>query len=55
MELKKIDIDKDGLAKKYGIKAVPTLIIEKDGTLFKRYTGVTRENVLEADISAVLK
>jgi len=31
------------------------LVIEKDGAVFKRYTGVTRGNVLEADLNAALK
>ena len=56
IEFKKIDVDTDQeLAIKYTIHAVPTLILEKDGVLFKRYTGVTRANVLEADINAALK
>ncbi len=56
IEFKKIDVDTDQeLAIKYTIHAVPTLILEKDGVLFKRYTGVTRANVLEEDINAALK
>jgi thioredoxin 1 len=56
IEIKKIDVDTDqDLAIKYTVHAVPTLILEKDGVLFKRYTGVTRANVLEADINAALK
>lgn len=56
IELKKIDVDTDQeLAIKYTIHAVPTLILEKDGVLFKRYTGVTRASVLEEDINAALK
>ncbi len=56
IEFKKIDVDTEQeLAIKYTIHAVPTLILEKDGVLFKRYTGVTRANVLEADINAALK
>ncbi len=56
IEIKKIDVDTDQeLAIKYTVHAVPTLILEKDGVLFKRYTGVTRANVLEADINAALK
>ncbi len=56
IEFKKIDVDTDQeLAIKYTIHAVPTLILEKDGAVFKRYTGVTRTSVLEADINAALK
>ncbi len=55
VEFKKVDVDTNNeLAAKYTIHAVPTLILEKDGTLFKRYVGVTRANVLEADINSAL-
>jgi thioredoxin 1 len=53
---KKIDIDKDGeLANKYNVMAVPTLIIEKDGNIFKKYVGVTRSKELENTINDALK
>jgi len=56
VEFKKVDVDTNyELASKYTIHAVPTLILEKDGTLFKRYVGVTRANVLEADINSALE
>ena len=56
VEFKKVDVDNDNeLASKFTIHAVPTLVIEKDGAVFKRYTGVTRTNVLEADLNAALK
>ncbi len=56
VEFKKVDVDTNmELATKYTIHAVPTLILEMDGALFKRYVGVTRANVLEADINAALK
>lgn len=52
IEFKKVDIDKDDVLKnKYKIQAVPTLIIEKDGIIFKRYVGVTSLKELEKDIS----
>lgn len=48
VEFKKIDVDKDGeSADKYLIRAVPTLIIEKDGKIFKKYVGVTSLKELE--------
>jgi len=56
LEIKKIDVDTNfEIASKYTIHAVPTLLIERDGVVFKRYTGVTRANVLEADLNAALK
>lgn len=56
VEFKKIDVDKDNeLAEKYEIRAVPTLIIEKDGDVFKRYIGVTSKVNLEKDLENALK
>lgn len=56
VEFKKIDVDKDGeLANKYLIRAVPTLVIEKDGKIFKKYVGVTSVKELEKTISDALQ
>lgn len=56
VEFRKVDVDTNyELAAKYTIHAVPTLILEKDGTFFKRYVGVTRTSALEADINSALK
>jgi len=56
VEFKKIDVDEnDELAKKYAIHAVPTLIIEKDGKIFKKYIGVTSLNELEKAIKDALQ
>ncbi len=55
VEFKVIDVDENQeLATKYGIHAVPTLIIEKDGVEVKRYMGVTQGSVLAAEIDKVL-
>ncbi len=52
----KVDIEKNPeIASKYKVQLVPTVIIEKDGVLFKRYMGVTRSNVLEADLNSALQ
>jgi thioredoxin 1 len=56
VEFKKIDVDNNNeLASKFSIHAIPTLVIEKDGTVFKRYTGVTQGKVLDADLTAALE
>lgn|SRR3990167_4594715 len=56
VEFKKIDVDKDEeLASKYLIRAVPTLIIEKDGKIFKKYIGVTSLKELEKSIGEALQ
>ena len=39
--VKKIDVDSEsGLASSYGIRSVPTVILIKDGSEFKRIIGV---------------
>jgi thioredoxin 1 len=56
VEFKKIDADSNvEMSMKYGIQSIPTLIIEKDGGIFKKYVGVTQENKLEADLNEALK
>jgi len=56
VEFKKIDADQNmEMSAKYGIQAIPTLVIEKDGKIFKKYVGVTKSNVLEADLNEALK
>jgi thioredoxin 1 len=48
VEIKKIDIDQHmDLAEKYGIRVVPTLIIEKDGKIVQSLEGVTDLPALE--------
>lgn len=55
VEFKKINIDENSdLKNRYSIRAVPTLIIEKDGIVFKRYLGVTPLRELEKDITDVI-
>ncbi len=56
VEFRKIDVDKDNeLANKYLIRAVPTLIIEKDGEIFKKYVGVISLKELEKTIGNALQ
>ena len=48
VEIKKIDVDANmELAEKYGIRVVPTLIIEKDGKVVHSMEGVTDAATLE--------
>ena len=55
VEFKMVDVDQNNaLAGKYGISAVPTLIIEKDGEVVKRYTGVTSADVLRAELNSLI-
>jgi len=48
IEIKKIDVDQHmDLANKYGIRVVPTLIIEKDDKVVRMLEGVTSAESLE--------
>ncbi len=52
----KVDIEKNNeIASRYKVHLVPTVIIEKDGVLFKKYLGVTRLNVLEEGLNSALQ
>ncbi len=47
IEIKKVDVDQNmELANKYGIRVVPTLIIEKDGKVVRTLEGVTGADAL---------
>ena len=35
----------------YGIRVVPTLILECNGKIIEHYIGVTRPEILEADLN----
>ncbi|KGK99000.1 thioredoxin [Methanococcoides methylutens] len=55
VEFKMVDVDQNNaLAGKYGISAVPTLIIEKDGAEVKRFTGVTSADVLRSELNQLI-
>ena len=48
VEIKKVDIDQHmDLAERYGIRVVPTLVIEKDGKVVQSMEGVTDLSTLE--------
>jgi thioredoxin 1 len=48
VEIRTIDVDQHmDLAEKYGIRVVPTLIIEKDGKVLQSLEGVTDAATLE--------
>jgi len=48
IEIKKVDVDQHpDLAEKYGIRVVPTLIIEKEGKIVQSMEGVTDVATLE--------
>ena len=55
VEIRKIDVDEHmEMANKYGIRVVPTLIIEKDGKVIRSLEGVTSAETLESMLSRLV-
>jgi thioredoxin 1 len=55
VEFQVVDVDENQkLASQYGIHAVPTLIIVKDGVEVKRFMGVTQGSVLASELDKAL-
>lgn len=56
VEIRKIDVDQHmEMANKYGIRVVPTLIIEKDGKVIRSLEGVTSAETLESMLSPLVE
>jgi thioredoxin 1 len=50
-----VDVDDNGdLASKYGVRGVPTIVIEKDGVEVKRFVGMQQKGVLVNEIKSHL-
>lgn len=51
---KKIDIDIDGeIAQRYGVRAVPTVIIEKEGRVVQQIIGVNQKSYYQSIIKSI--
>lgn len=56
VEIRKVDVDQNmEAATKYGIRVVPTLIIEKDGIVMHKLEGVTRVDTLEQILKSLIE
>lgn len=52
LEFIKCDVDQeDTMVERYGIRNVPTTVIESDGKVVKRVSGIIKEEELESLIS----
>lgn len=50
-----IDVDEESdLASKYGVRGVPTVVIEKNGVEVKRFVGMQQKGVLVNEIKSHL-
>lgn len=49
----KVDIDSNqGLAMKYGVQAIPTLMLLKDGEVVQKWVGMVQKPVLEEALAS---
>jgi thioredoxin 1 len=50
-----VDVDENGdLASKYGVRGVPTVVIEKNGVEVKRFVGMQQKGTLVNAINSYL-
>ncbi len=55
IEIRMIDVDQNmEEAVKYGVRVVPTLVVEKDGQIVRTLEGVTHADELEAILSPLV-
>ncbi|MEM2124361.1 MAG: thioredoxin family protein [Methanolinea sp.] len=56
IEIRKVDVDQHmEMANRYGIRVVPTLVIEKDGRVIRSFEGVTSAETLEAMLAPLVE
>ncbi len=56
IEIRVIDVDQNiDEAVKYGIRVVPTLVVEKDGQIIRTLEGVTQADELEVILSPLVE
>jgi len=56
IEIRQIDVDQHmDMANRYGIRVVPTLIIEKDGKVVRSLEGVTSAETLESMLARLVE
>ncbi|MDY6765072.1 MAG: thioredoxin [Halobacteria archaeon] len=52
--LEKVDVDDNpDIAQQYGVRSVPTIVIEKDGEVVEKFIGLTRKEKLEEALQKV--
>jgi thioredoxin 1 len=49
IEFEKIDVDESpDVAQEYGVRSVPTIVVEKDGEVVEKFIGLTQANEIES-------
>jgi thioredoxin 1 len=48
----KVDVDESpDVAQEYGVRSVPTIVVEKDGEVVEKFIGLTQANEIEGALS----
>ncbi|MCX2818264.1 thioredoxin family protein [Haladaptatus sp. F3-133] len=48
IEFEKVDVDESpDVAQEYGVRSVPTIVVEKDGEIVEKFIGLTQANEIE--------
>jgi thioredoxin 1 len=48
VEFERIDVDESpDVAQEYGVRSVPTIVVEKDGEVVEKFIGLTQANEIE--------
>ncbi|MFP4174472.1 MAG: thioredoxin family protein [Halobacteriales archaeon] len=49
IKFEKIDVDESpDVAQEYGVRSVPTIVVEKDGEVVEKFIGLTQANEIES-------
>ena len=49
VDFEKIDVDESpDVAQEYGVRSVPTIVVEKDGEVVEKFIGLTQANEIES-------
>ena len=49
IEFEKIDVDESpDVAQEYGVRSVPTIVVEKDGEVVEKFIGLTQANEIDS-------
>ncbi|MFP4632544.1 MAG: thioredoxin [Halobacteriota archaeon] len=52
VEFMKVDVDEEpDVAQEYGVRSVPTIVVERDGEVVEKFIGLTQASDIEAAIS----
>jgi len=55
VEFRKVNVDENRqMTTKYGVRSIPTLVIEVDGKIVKQFVGLTQADTIDAALNEAL-